>query len=175
MTRPEATQQPNPREKLRDTLLAQNPSGAITQAAATAAATGAADNAILGLPLYAGEPLVNFTDGTTMTRAEAQQRYSAEELAAFEARVGTKQPSQGVADNVSNTTQQPITDVATGTSGLEPANDAGSAGNPVTQSSDTTSDSNNAATPAPSMRGNIPAGTQSRALRLCWKWLSSLY
>lgn len=163
MTQPEPTPQPkpNPREQLRNTLLAQNPSGAITQAAATAAATGAADNAILGLPLYAGEPLVTFPDGTTMTRAEAQQRYSAEELAAFEARVGTKQPSQGVADNVSDTTEQPITDMATGTGGLEPANDAGSAGNPVTQSSDIGTNGNNAATPTPSIGGDMATGTAS--------------
>lgn len=151
---------PSPREQLRNTLLAQNPNGAITQAAATAAATGAADGAILGLPLYAGDPLVTFPDGTTMTRAEAQQRYTDEELAAFEARTGTKQQTQEVSDG-SISTQQPATELAMPSGQEQRDTTETGAGNELSVSA-TTGMGDDAGTSQPVLRGDISAGTGTR-------------
>lgn len=78
------------KEQLKSTILQQGNGGVISQAAATAVDTGAAQP-VMGLPNYAGEPLVTFPDGTTMTRAEAQAKYTADELAQFEQRVGMNQ------------------------------------------------------------------------------------
>lgn len=78
------------KEQLKSTILQQGNGGVISQAAATAVDTGAAQP-VMGLPNYVGEPLVTFPDGTTMTRAEAQAKYTADELAQFEQRVGMNQ------------------------------------------------------------------------------------
>lgn len=82
----------SPREKLNKTLK-ETQGGAITDAAIKATETGATDvtGATLALPNYAGEPMVVFPDGTTMTRAEAEQRFTADELAAFEQRIPSKE------------------------------------------------------------------------------------
>lgn len=101
------------KEQLKSTILQQGNGGVISQAAGTAIDTGAVNPELwlpgevgpiqpkltadtgaaqpMGSPNYVGEPLVTFPDGTTMTRAEAQAKYTADELAQFEQRVGMNQ------------------------------------------------------------------------------------
>ena len=103
------------REQFKQTLLEQGGGGAISQAAVTAVDTGAAQPA-LGLPNYAGEPMVTFPDGTTMTQAEARARYTQQEIDAFNTRVGNNQPTQ-IAGALPNKDIDPMIVFADGSTG----------------------------------------------------------
>jgi hypothetical protein len=85
----------NSRKQLATTLAQTGSGGAITGAAQTAVLGGASDQVLaLPAPTFENNDLVVFPDGSTMTRAEAEKRFTAEELAAFQARTGTTPKQQ---------------------------------------------------------------------------------